>query len=105
MQGRLIWRLTNEPINDNEGIMMEYGPEHMRKYIVSTCKTWGRGRNGLRWNNAGDVLDARLKYTEGTHTLCQGRDKNTLILYCIPNRIKRPHNNWFANAGLENLED
>lgn len=30
------------------------------------------------------IEEARAKYEAGTHTICQGRDRDWFVLYCVP---------------------
>lgn len=43
------------------------------------------------------ILDARRKYEEGTHEMCQGRDvRGYFVLYLIPRRVRTGARKFFA---------
>lgn len=45
----------------------------------------------------GKIQDARRKYEEGTHEMCQGRDlRGYFVLYLIPRRVRAPARKFFV---------
>lgn len=61
----------------------DLGKDYFRKYIVSVrhCENplWP-------WADQDKIEDARNKYEAGTHEMCQGRDRDWFVLYCIPRK-------------------
>lgn len=61
------------------------GNPNLRKYIISIRhaehSTWPK-------KNQRAIEDARLAYEAGTHTMCQGRDRDWFIQYLIPLRVR-----------------
>lgn len=59
----------------------DVGKNYFRSYIVSVRHaehaTWPR-------EDESKIEDARMKYEAGTHTICQGRDRDWFVLYCVP---------------------
>lgn len=63
----------------------DLGHYYFRKYIVSY-----RHADHAVWpkDDEAAIEEARAKYEAGTHELCQQRDRNWFVLFCVP-RVKR----------------
>lgn len=63
----------------------DLGNPNLRKHIVAI-----RHAEHTSWpkKHQRAIEDARLAYEAGTHTMCQGRDRNWFILYLIPLRVR-----------------
>lgn len=60
---------------------VDVGKDYFRRYIVSVRHadhpTWPK-------EDEAKIEDARAKYEAGSHTMCQGRDRDWFVLYCVP---------------------
>lgn len=63
---------------------MNIGRPDLRPHIV-TVGSYVEGK-GLVWDDERAVALANRKYEAGTHELCQGRDGDFIIQYCIPRK-------------------
>ena len=65
----------------------EVGRESLRPFIVAV-----RHADAERWPPGSDAAlqEARERYCEGTHEMCQGRDGKTIIQYLIPRKEPVP---------------
>lgn len=61
----------------------DLGQPYFRQHIVSV-----RHVDRPEWpkEDLSKIEDARAKYEAGTHTICQNRDRNFFVLYCVPLR-------------------
>lgn len=59
----------------------DLGKDYFRQHIVSARHT-----DHSTWPSEDEVKieEARAKYEAGTHDICQGRDRNWFVLYCVP---------------------
>lgn len=65
---------------------------NLRRYIISS-----RHAQHPVWPKADQkkIDDARAKYEAGTHEMCQGRDRNWFVLYCIPRKQRAGARKFF----------
>ena len=80
----IILRTTDHPtFRRRRQPPADLGKPSMRKHIIAT-----RHADNPIWSNQDQVDRARKLYEAGTHTMCQGRDRDWFVLYLIP--LKKP---------------
>lgn len=59
----------------------DLGHDYFRAFIVSR-----RHADYSQWpaEDEAAIEEARAKYEAGTHTICQQRDRNWFVLFCVP---------------------
>ena len=69
------------------------GRPELEKYIAASKhanETWD--------NTSTELVRARQRYEAGTHEMCQGRDGDTILLYCIPRAVVEPRQGYFKHG-------
>lgn len=62
----------------------DIGRPELRRFVVATGRyVYGYG---LKWDNEQAIREAMRKHELGTHEMCQGRDGNVIIQYCVPRK-------------------
>jgi hypothetical protein len=69
------------------------GRPELEKYLVAT-----KHANDSWDNSTPELKHARARYEAGTHEMCQGRDGDNIILYCIPRAIPDPRPGYFKHG-------
>lgn len=73
--------LAPVPVTRRRKPPADIGKDYFRQFIVSV-----RHAEHPLWpkDDEAKIEEARAKYEAGTHDICQGRDRDWFVLYCVP---------------------
>lgn len=73
------------PVSRRRKPPADVGKDYFRSYIVSI-----RHAEHTHWPEAdlSKIEQARANYEAGTHEICQGRDRDWFVLYCVPRKTR-----------------